>query len=137
MNKGVNQYQRIDVETSLTNASPHRLIQMLFEGALSSLSAAKGALKDGTSIQVAAHLKKAATIIAGLEEGLDYEKAGPEGRDLVSNLESLYQYMQDQLISAQVGQSEAKIEHVISLLIELKSAWDQIRPDVADTTSPS
>ncbi|WP_409523835.1 flagellar export chaperone FliS [Nitrincola sp. MINF-07-Sa-05] len=137
MNKGINQYQQINVETSLTNATPHRLVQMLFEGALSSLSAAKGALKDGTSVQVATHMKKAATIIAGLEEGLDYDKAGPDGRELVSNLENLYQYMQDQLISAQVDQSEAKVDHIISLLIELKSAWDQIKPDAADTGSAS
>jgi len=134
MNKGINQYQRIDVETSLTNASPHRLVQMLYEGALTSLSAAKGALKSGTSVQAATHLKKAANIIAGLEEGLDFDKAGEEGRQLTGNLESLYQYMQDQLISAQIEQSEAKVDHIINLLVELKSGWDQIKPDAADAT---
>ncbi|GGO84935.1 B-type flagellar protein FliS [Marinobacterium nitratireducens] len=124
MYKGINQYRQIDTETAVHNASPHRLIQMLFEGALKSVTAAKGAMDNGSPAQLGEHIKKAATIIAGLEEGLDKENGG----ELAENLERLYQHAQDTLVLAQSEKSVAKLDQVTAILLELKSGWDQVAP---------
>lgn len=41
-NSALRQYQQINAESATAYASPHRLIQMLMEGALDSMTKAKG-----------------------------------------------------------------------------------------------
>jgi len=125
MNKGIGQYKQIGVETAMVNASPHRLIQMLYEGALTQLANAKGSIQNDQIEQLSICIKKVSNILVGLEEGLDFEKGG----DIAVNLQALYQYMQTELVSAQVLNSVEKIDALIELMVELKSAWDAIDPE--------
>ena len=129
MNKGIGQYKQIGIETALANASPHRLIQMLYEGILSQLAIAKGAIANNDHIRLQESVKKASIILVGLEEGLDFEKGG----EIAVNLEALYQYMQVELLSAQSAMSKEKIVAITNLLSELKSGWDAISPDVIES----
>lgn len=124
VSKAIGQYQQLGVETALANASPHRLIQMLYEGLLSNLSLLRGALSNQQHEQAAVHLKKCSNILVGLEEGLDFEKGG----DIAVNLRELYDYMQRELIGLQVSASDERVERLIALVIEIKSAWDVIQP---------
>ncbi|MFN3880261.1 MAG: flagellar export chaperone FliS [Nitrincola lacisaponensis] len=124
MNKGIGQYKQIGVETALVNASPHRLIQMLYEGALTQLANAKGAIQNNQIELLSASIKKTSNILIGLEEGLDLEKGG----EIAANLQALYRYLQTELLVAQSSQSVDKIDAMIGVLIELKSAWDAIDP---------
>lgn len=124
MNKGINQYRQIDVETDLHGATPHRLIQMLFEGALKSISSAKGEMQSGSPVGVSRQISRAVKIVGGLEEVLDKEAGG----ELAGNLERLYQHVQDSLVLAQAEKSEERLDQIALLLIELKEGWDQIAP---------
>lgn len=124
MVKGIGQYKQIDIETALTNASPHRLIQMLFEGALQSLAKAKGVIAHQQPELLSTHIKKTSNILLGLEEGLDLEKGG----QIAANLQALYQFMQTELISVQREQSEERLEALIRILSDLKEGWDGIAP---------
>ena len=125
MNKGIGQYRQIGVETALENASPHRLIQLLFEGALSQLANVKGAIANRDTVRLQTSIKKASNILVGLEEGLDLEKGG----DIAANLEALYQYMQTELLAVQVSMKEEKVDALINLLADIKSGWDAISPE--------
>lgn len=125
MNIGVSQYKSIGLETSVSSASPHRLIQMLYEGLLQSLTAAKFAKENKSHLQLSQHLKKASNILVGLEEALDFEKGG----EIATNLQSLYQYIQFQLPSAQNHNDDEKLQHLIYLATQLKDAWDEINPE--------
>ncbi|KDE40449.1 Flagellar biosynthesis protein FliS [Nitrincola lacisaponensis] len=134
MNKGIGQYKQIGVETALVNASPHRLIQMLYEGALTQLANAKGAIQNDQIELLSVSIKKTSNILIGLEEGLDLEKGG----EIASNLQALYRFLQTELIAAQSTQSVEKIDAMISVLVELKSAWDAIEPGkISDETISS
>ena len=124
VSKAIGQYQQVGIETALANASPHRLIQMLYEGLLSNLSALRGALINQQHEQVSVHVKKASNILVGLEEGLDFEKGG----EIAMNLRSLYTYMQRELIELQITRDDYRLEKMIELVIEVKSAWDEIGP---------
>ena len=124
INKAISHYQQMGIETALISATPHRLIQMLFEGLLSNLSALKGALKNNNYDQIALHIRKSSNILVGLEEGLDLDK----GQDIARNLKDLYGYMQVELISLQLPGNEDRIEGLFDLVTQLKSAWDDIEP---------
>ncbi|WP_417581863.1 flagellar export chaperone FliS [Nitrincola sp.] len=124
MNKGIGQYKQIGVETALVNATPHRLIQMLYEGALTNLANAKGAITNNQLGLLSESIKKTSNILVGLEEGLDLQKGG----DIAANLQALYRYMQTELIAAQAARSEQKIDALISIFVDLKSGWDAIDP---------
>ena len=125
MNKGIGQYRQIGVETALENASPHRLIQLLFEGALTQLANVKGAIVNRDTVRLQTSVQKTSTILMGLEEGLDFEKGG----EIADNLEALYQYMQTELLAVQVSMNEEKVDALISLLSDIKSGWDAISPE--------
>ena len=124
VSKAIGQYQQVGVETALMNATPHRLIQMLYEGLLSNLSSLRGALSNQQNDLVSIHIKKTSNILMGLEEGLDFDKGG----EIAINLRNLYDYMQRELIGLQVSADDQRVARLIDLVVELKSAWDEIEP---------
>ena len=60
------QYKRINTESALEGASPHRLIQMLINGALDRLSQARGAMQRDDIPQKGLLLGKAVSILGEL-----------------------------------------------------------------------
>jgi flagellar protein FliS len=124
-------YQQIDVESGTAFASPHRLIQMLMEGALDSLSRANGHIQRGEIPAKGDQISRAISIIGGLREGLNFD-AG----ELAVNLDSLYDYMQRQLIEANVRSDPAIIDEIAGLLREIKEAWDTIGETPAARDAP-
>ncbi len=121
---GAQQYANVGVRSGIEDASPHRLIQMLFEGGLQRLATAKGAIQREDRAAKGEQIGKAIGIIGGLRESLR-----PEGGELSENLESLYAYMQRRLLEANIESSIEKLEEVSGLLRDLKEAWDGIAPE--------
>ncbi len=116
------QYQTVNTQAQVFDASPHRLIQMLMEGGLSRLAQAKGAMERGQVALKGELLGKAIAIIGGLREGLDLRQGG----ELAANLDSLYEYMIRRLLEANRSNDIAALDEVSSLLREVKSGWDGI-----------
>ena len=82
-----NAYRQVGAHSGVENASPHALIQMLFEGLFQSLNAARGAMERGEIEEKGRHLGKAVRILQeGLAAGLDLDKGG----ELAGNLKLLY-----------------------------------------------
>jgi flagellar secretion chaperone FliS len=125
------QYNKINLQTSIESASPHRLIQMLIDGALTKLSQAKGHMKSGSIAQKGEDISMAISIIGGLRDSLDHEKGG----SIASNLDSLYEYMTYRLMESNLKNDISIIEEVHGLLMEIKTAWDEIgnQPVAAQT----
>ncbi|UZM14404.1 flagellar export chaperone FliS [Pseudomonas kielensis] len=122
--KALRAYQKVNSHAQISEASPHRLIQMLYEGGLDRLAQAKGALVRGDIPQKCLMLTKAVDIITGLRQGLDEEKA--EDPASIQQLASLYDYMSAQLLQANISNDPEVIDEVARLLITLKSGWDGI-----------
>ncbi len=122
--KALRAYQKVNSHAQISEASPHRLIQMLYEGGLDRLAQAKGALVRGDIPQKCLMLTKAVDIITGLRQGLDEEKA--EDPATIQQLASLYDYMSAQLLQANINNDPEIIDEVARLLITLKSGWDGI-----------
>lgn len=118
------QYNKINLQTSIESASPHRLIQMLMDGALARLAQAKGHMKANSIAQKGEDISMAISIIGGLRDSLDHEKGG----SIASNLDSLYEYMTNRLMESNLKNDITLIDEVHDLLVEIKTAWDTIAP---------
>lgn len=118
------QYKKIDNESAVNGASPHRLIQMLMTGALDRLAQSKAAYESDNIEQKGVLLGKSISIIAELQGSLDEEKS----KELVSNLDKLYDYMQRRLLEANMKNDMGMVEEVRGLLLKVKTSWDEIAP---------
>lgn len=116
------QYQTVNTQAQVFEASPHRLIQMLMEGGLSRLAQARGALERGQVALKGELIGKAIGIIGGLREALDLDKGG----ELALNLDSLYDYMVARLVEANLKYDAAMLDEVAGLLRNIKTGWDGI-----------
>ncbi|ANS76094.1 flagellar protein FliS [Paenibacillus yonginensis] len=115
---GYQAYQRNKYQT----ASPHKLILMLYSGAINFAEKGKQAITDNNIADTNKWIQKVQDIIYELVSSLN-PKAGGE---IAHNLNQLYMYMIQQLIDANVNKKVEKVEEVIGLLKELQSAWEEI-----------
>jgi len=116
------QYNKINLQTGIESASPHRLIQMLMEGALARLAQSKGHMKANSIAQKGEDISMAISIIGGLRDSLDHKKGG----EIATNLDSLYEYMTYRLMESNLKNDISMIDEVHDLLMEIKSAWDEL-----------
>lgn len=123
---GLQQYQRINTQTSITDADPHKLIQLLYQGALERINMAKAKMQASDHQAKGALIVKVIDIVAGLRSFLDKEQGG----DLAERLDALYDYMERVLWEANVHNDQAKLDEVAGLLRSIKEGWDGIREEV-------
>ena len=120
--QALQEYTKVGVHSEIEQASPHRLIQMLMEGALTRISKAKASIKKQDVAEKGELIGSAISIIGGLRDSLDHEAGG----DIAANLESLYEYMTQRLLEANINDDESILTEVNNLLLQIKMAWDQI-----------
>ncbi len=121
-NTALSHYRNVSTTTGVEGASPHRLIQMLMEGALEKVAAARGAMIHGNMAEKGRQISWAISIISGLQASLDLEQGG----ELSRNLDALYDYMVRRLGEAGARNDPALLDEVSGLLLELKQGWDGI-----------
>lgn len=122
---GTKAYAQISVESGVMSASPHQLIEMLFDGANSAPVRARLFLEQGDITAKGEALSKAINIIDnGLKAGLDQENGG----ELADHLSSLYDYMIRRLLLANLRNDSQAIEEVEGLLGNIAEASKQISP---------
>ncbi len=131
--RGVSQYGKVAVGTEASFASPHRLIQMLMEGALDKIAFARGQIERKDYAEKGRNITWAISIIQGLSESLDLESGG----EIAANLEGLYDYMVRCLLLANKDNDITKLDEVASLLKEVKSAWDAMPGEVKQVAQKS
>ena len=121
----ISSYQKVSLETAVMAADPHKLICMLYQGALLAISNAKNGIarKD-----IPAKGKAISHAIAIIDEGLNASLDKKVGGELALNLSTLYEYMSSRLLTANINNDVAALDEVTALLTDLKSAWDAIRP---------
>ena len=116
------QYQKVNVHAQTSEASPHRLVQMLMEGGLKRIAQAKGAIERNDIPGKGVAIGKAIEIIGGLREGLDMANQA----DVLARVDNLYVYMMSRLAEANVKSDPKILDEVMSLLLTVKEGWDAI-----------
>ncbi|WP_136416228.1 flagellar export chaperone FliS [Herbaspirillum sp. ST 5-3] len=124
-NSGAKAYAKVGVETGVAAASPHKLVVMLFEGAMVAVASGIQHMQSGDTAAKGAAISKAISIIdSGLRASLDKQVGG----EIALNLDALYEYMSTRLVIANLKNQPKILEEVYQLLKGLKDAWEAITP---------
>ena len=116
---GLSAYTQTNIESIVHEATPHKLIEMLFKGAKDALSQAVGAIERKDFEAKSKKISKAAEIILNLQTYLDKEKGG----EIADNLNELYTYMATVLIDANRTNDIEKLREVSALLDTVAGGW--------------
>lgn len=120
------QYQNAYRKASVNTMDQTKLILMLYDGAIKHVSIAIGELSrplQGQNVEkVHNSFVKSKNIISELMSSLNLEQGG----EIATNLQSLYAFMFNQLIQANVEKNPEPAIGVLELLKDLKAAWTQI-----------
>ena len=126
------QYNAVRNHGLVADASPTRLVQIMFEHILSHLAMAKKCMERINDNQPVSDvvakgtaIGKASRLIGQLNGTLDMERGG----QIAENLRALYVYMLSRLLAANLTNDTQIVGEVVKLIREIKTGWDQIVTD--------
>ncbi len=118
-------YAAVQVQSSIVEATPHRLTAMLFDGALARIARAKGHLQRGELAAKGELISSTVAIVGELAGSLN-RAAAPA---LVDRLNGLYDYILRRLIEANASNRLDPLDEAGKLLGSLAEVWQAIDPD--------
>jgi flagellar secretion chaperone FliS len=130
--RGAARYRTVSNHGLVADASPTRLVQIMYEQVLSNLASAKGCMERINNnlplnevVAKGRAMGKAIRLINQLNLTLDMER----GKTIAENLRSLYVYMLARLTLANATNDARIVVEVSNLVTKVKSSWDQIVTD--------
>ena len=105
-------------ENQISTSSRSGLLLMLYDGALKFLRFALTAMEEKKVEEAHGNLVKVQDILNELMATLNFD-AG----EIAGKLYSLYEYMNQELIDANIQKDSEKAEKVYGMLEELRNAW--------------
>lgn len=126
-------YHQVSLKNEIEDASPHRVIQMMFTGVLERLFECRVAIKKQDIETKGLAINKAIGIISGLNNSLDMEQGG----EISKNLSKLYQFSLLKLSDANLHNDITAIDDVIEVLKTIKEGWDGIPASQHHMTQPA
>ncbi|XZG69399.1 flagellar export chaperone FliS [Chitinibacteraceae bacterium HSL-7] len=130
--KALAAYGKQNLEAQVDAASPGRLVVMLYDGAIKASLIARQQMADGDIAGKGASLSKAIAII---DEGLRLALDHGQGGELAANLDALYSFMIQKLLEANLHNNAEAIDQVVTLLTDLRAAWETIAQPVVSQTA--
>jgi flagellar protein FliS len=128
----ISAYNKVGIESGVTAADPHKLISMLYQGALLAIANGKNGILRNDIPAKGKSISHAMLIIG---EGLNASLNKEVGGELALSLSALYSYMVNRLLFANLNNNMEALDEVAGLLGGLKEAWDSIRPPSATQTA--
>jgi flagellar protein FliS len=123
------QYSAVRSQGQVADASPTRLVQVMFEHIVSNLTVAEACMEriEGNLplrdvVAKGKALGKAVRLIGQLDATLNMEKGG----QIAVNLRNLYRYMLDRLTVANIKNDPELVAEVLVLVRKIKSGWDPL-----------
>ncbi|MBI5373960.1 MAG: flagellar export chaperone FliS [Candidatus Schekmanbacteria bacterium] len=108
--------------TQISTASSVKIIVLLYDGAINFLEQGKIKIKERDFKLKGVYLSKASRIVAELNSALD-EKVD---KKLVENLQSLYEFVNYQILQANLKNEIVFIDNAINILKTIKESWDKV-----------
>jgi len=119
-------YRRAVVE----NASSVGLVIILYDVLVRDLKRAIEAMNVHDIEKRSAELKHALLVLQQLEGSLDMESGGEAAR----NLSDFYSVMRSKILEAQLKSSPEILDRQIELLLDVRTAWQQVDPNQSAQT---
>ncbi|WP_051144972.1 flagellar export chaperone FliS [Thiomicrorhabdus sp. Kp2] len=126
----IQQYANNYVETAVSEAGPHKLIQMLYEGAIKNMNLAKVFIQQKNYEKKSEHINKALAILASLRGNLDLEHGG----EVAQNLNGLYGYCYQTLFQSSAKNNVEMIDEVIGHIQTISDAWQQMPENIKNAS---
>jgi flagellar protein FliS len=121
--KSASAYRQVSVQTSVDQATPHNLVEMLFDGLLVAVGSARAAMQRG---DIKSKCMQIIIAVRILEEGLKSALNLEQGGELAANLDRLYGYCVLRLTQANARNDDDALAEVARLIEPLAKSWKQI-----------
>ena len=118
-------YRQVHVATGVDGATPHGLVAMLFDGLMTAIAEARGAMRNRNIAAKGQAISRAVRIV---DEGLSAPLNLAEGGKLALDLRDLYSYVALRLTQANLKNDETALDECVKLIEPLRSAWANIDP---------
>jgi flagellar protein FliS len=115
-------YQSVDLSSRLEGATPHQLVQVMYEELLKALDAMAFATARGDYVQRGQRQSKALAILTGLETSLDFDKGG----EIAAGLVVIYREARRLIIAAGRDGEAKHVTAAREMIHEISTAWDAI-----------
>ncbi|HCD14214.1 flagellar protein FliS [Shewanella algae] len=125
MRGSLKSYRKVSLENEISVASPHRIVQLMFNGALERIAQSRYAIEQGDQSAKGIFINKAIGIITGLSNSLNMEAGG----EIATNLSNLYDFMLRRITEANLNNDVQALDDVAAVLRDIKEAWDAIPAD--------
>jgi len=116
----------------VATANNVQLIQMLFDGLLESMVAARGHIQHNSIQDKSKAIARASRIVLGLQGVLDFNQGG----DLAGNLNELYSYVTKRIFHINVRNDLEALDEIYGLMSEIREAWNEV-PALVPASSKS
>ncbi|GGM97541.1 flagellar export chaperone FliS [Shewanella xiamenensis] len=133
MRGSLQSYRKVSLDSEIGVASPHRIIQLMFAGALQRLAQSRYAIEQNDLASKGIYISKAVGIITGLNSSLNMEAGG----QIAKNLSDLYDFMLRKITEANLNNDVKAIDDVCDILRTIKEGWDAIPADKHNISSHS
>jgi flagellar protein FliS len=115
-------YRNIENQSRVDGASPHKLIEILFEELLRAVDATKLAMERADTARQADRQARALSILQALDASLDSERGG----EIAANLSKIYR-QGGRLITLGVRERRPElVARAYEMIAEIAGAWQQI-----------
>lgn len=124
----LHQYQSVNTQTSVVDVDRHKLIMLLFDGAIERINVAKSRIQAKDYEGKNKLITKAIEIVAGLKSFLDLE----QGKELAQNLFDLYDYCERRLLEANIKNDVDMLDEVADHIRKVREGWVGIRQEAVE-----
>lgn len=122
---GQSAYAQVSLESQVAGATPHQLITLLMDGAISAMTRAKIYFESGNIAKRGEMISRAINIIDnGLRASLNHEVGGA----VTEEMESLYEYVSRNLLLLNQQKKPEQLPHLIEIMTTLSTTWKEIEP---------
>jgi flagellar protein FliS len=120
-------YRNVDATSAVEDASPHKIVAMIYDAVLGEIAAARGAMQRRDVAEKGRAIGRAVRLVQeGLMAPLDLEAGGA----IATNLRDLYEYTVYRLTLGNLHSDDAALAECASLMRTLSESWAAIAPQV-------
>ncbi len=118
-----NVYAEVGRRSQIEGASPHKLIEILLQNAVKHIKIARASFDSGEVELRGSSLVKVTEIVSYLRVSLDLDNGG----EIAANLQGLYAYIEQQLVTAHADGNLSVVDHVSAILTDLLDTWVEMK----------
>ena len=116
-------YKEVEMSTEIMSASPHRIIQMLFDRCLQQIHQAKHYVEKNDIINRNKCIVAACAIVSHLRDCLHFDD---QTKQMAELLNKNYVLVEKSLLNAMLKNDADYLNMAAIIITNIKSGWDQI-----------